>query len=43
MRENSFMVLHKWYLTPSQLSKMYPKGNYACWKCGFCNVYVVGV
>lgn len=37
MRENRYKVLHRGYLTPFQLLKMYPNGNRACWKCGCQN------
>lgn len=33
IRENRYKILHRWYLTPFQLSLMYPEVN-KCWKCG---------
>lgn len=37
IRGNRYKILHCWYLTPYQLSKMYPNQNHVCWKFGHRN------
>lgn len=37
VKEQHYKLLHRWYLTPSRLSKIYPEGDYKCWKCDLQN------
>lgn len=32
LKENRYKLLHRWYLTPLQLKKIYPESNHVCWK-----------
>ena len=37
IKENMMKIQHRWYLTPSKLSKIYKGTTNVCWRCGGTN------